>query len=338
MVRKPVQVQHLEDLGIYLVYAENRFKNASMLYLNGELISNTDGWVEVRTLEGLTQKESRASTPAVYKNPFGDVLTREEYNTKRTELETKAFYDEEDDDDEAGCRVVVDRDAYEELKLLDKWTYCAPIMEDVHVTPTFKTVVGHFHSKCVFLRNCLADGDLGKATLWVYDRNKAVEAIIKKCMEHLSVERLPTTDSCISRNVPEEKKQYRFYRNNHETLLSGLKWFSAWGSSIFYDWGWALGFDHGRGQQNPVGTEEQMLALYEADKKALVDKITFEYRKKWEPVMVGANQAAEILALVKSAQSSLAGVRERRDSKGSTSSARSQLSQAASLLEACIRG
>lgn len=339
----PVKVQYFEDLNIYLVYAENRYQSPRMLYRDGQLLSNTDGWVEVKTLEGLQRKETRDAQEATYSSCDGsETLSYAEYHQKKASLELRAFYNDEDDDwdedDEDSCKIVVDKEAYAELKLLDRWTYKAAVKEDVFVPATFETVRTNFHSKCLFLRNHLGDGDLSKAALWSYDRNKAVVSIIRDCMAGFDAEELPTSDSCISRNVPNEKKQYRFYKSNHDTTLAGLKWFSAWGASIFYEWGWACGFEHNRGQQSPIGTEAEMLALYEADKKALVDKITFEYKKRWEPASVGANQAGEILASVKAALNSLSGVRERRDSKGSTSQARLHLSKAVTLLESCIRG
>lgn len=339
----PVKVQYFDDLNVYLVYAENCYQNSKMLYRNGEPLTDRDGWVEVKTLDGLQRKETRNAQEATYTSPDGsETLSYTEYHQKKAALELRAFCNDDDDDwdedDEDSCKIVVDKEAYADLKLLDRWTYKAAVKEDVFVDATFQTVRTNYHSKCLYLRNHLADGDLSKAALWSYDRNKAVVAIIKECMKSLEAEELPASNSCLNRNVPAEKKQYRFYRSSHESSLAGLKWFRAWGADIFFNWAWACSFECNRGQQNPVGTEAEMLALYEADKKALVDKITFEYKKRWEPTSVGANQANEILELVRAAMNSLVGVRERRDSKGSTSSARSSLSKAALMLESCIRG
>ena len=341
-----LQAQYLSDLDTYMVKLQTPHGIEAVL-LDGQPIPGlskySEEWREIKNAPSRLTCQVKKETAAAYyasKEMCTSVYTADSYHERINALHKLAYDpDELDEDDEP--YVVVDKEAYDKLKFLKAaWKYYGPEYELVIEPVELDLTVTKYHHQNKYLTNQLVDGDPSKASLWTYNRYKAVITEIRECFESLGVEELPASDHCSSVNVADEQKAFRFYNNGmKQGKLEGLRWMKAWGKNIFYGWQFAEQFENGWGRSRLVGTEQEMLMAYNQDKKAIWDKITLAYNERWKlSAGLNTNQATEILTMARSAQSSLAGIRERRDSKGSSSGARNTLTKIINRLEEIIRG
>lgn len=327
-----VKTQYFKDLDTHLVYVEpqNSYSDnvKHRLYYKGVLVTEA-GWHEIKEIDQLLAGVFVTTKNAHYRDPESAAeMEHAAYVARCKELRQQAY-----EKDEEGEKVVLDAHAYSLLKELKKWTYIQEQTEEVRVAPDFKQVVTNFHHRNLFLKNAMIDGDMGQACLWVYDRASAIHAHVKEFMDEHGVEQLPVYNG-FGAGTEYANKQWRFSTTGErEGRLKSLGWMSAWGSYVFRS---PEIFEYDK--PTMVATEEECLKAYEVDRKRVFNRLQLEYNKRWGSVSFGAGHAKELLEFAKNAYSQLAGIRERRDSKGSASGARAWISKLQTRLEEIIRG
>lgn len=181
-------------------------------------------------------------------------MSTEDYANKCKQLSSK--YNLEDE-----CWGTLE-DEFAYRKFVQVWQ---PVKEEVQVisepikVEIVKTV---YDTGNPFIKNTfLFSGGEGKASLFTYHRQEAIENIVKECFDSLGMK-------CEHKLNHHETKDKKVWSNSYH---SGIRYVVAFGTYVFND-SW-------REKSNVIGTLENCQMWHDRDKSQLEDIITMKYKE-----------------------------------------------------------
>ena len=313
-----LKADYLADVNRYRVY----LKPGNTYLVDGiEVKPHGDSWrdpvvgCEVSSLNLVHVAQQVTDQRGFYS--FGeDKLSHEDYFTLLNGLKSKAF---EENDDEDEVVVVIDKEAYKEFQhLKDDWAWNPDTLKLTWVEPQFEVDLGRLKSEDPYVYSARTSND--SPYTWEYNQARATAAYVSACFTGLGMHYIGEG----SLHAPGEG----CWSNSEH---SHLRYVRAFGKYLFSKDGYLYDFMKcPRYYQGPL---EDMLARSRSDKEFIERVIISAYKEATGSRPLQKNEITEVLKDLRAVLSDLDSVKTARNSGVSLGTAKQKIRDRVTALE-----